>query len=1081
MFLFHTSRIVNNIDIRILNLCSIIRQIANKSTLAVYLLLLLCIEMMSQSLHAAPNQPLEIQAIDLDSGWNLIAFQVIPSESDPASVFSSLGDSFIAAWTYDNELKSWSHYGNSAVGGADFDVGPIMGNVEIGRAYWIHMNSPKNWEIEGSPPSTVPPLDFSQGWNLVGIPTGTSEMPERVSMPSVLVASGAEYNTILKWEANRYKRFTPNNDDVDDFTDFDPNSGHWVNVTSSNFSLTPTLLSSVRADVDVSPQGNYPSFEDLQISESELPLGPDEQTHIVFFEGEDKQQLALSNTGGGILLWELEWAPSSASDAEWLRFNSKRGVTTIENDVINIFLDRTHLSEGTYEGVLTLKSTAGDREFHVVAHVPGLQGEWRGEATIENVNGKKNEVPNIDLHLDFFQDPASDVVLRGLIDSSNSLLWPVDVPLIGYLLDNTGNSFSLSGAYVLPPGDQNNPDYASFGDEDVDWNCNGSVDDTNPFPFPIYRSVELLGYLESGSSDRGYRISGSYAEVIYGMLRDPIRLEGSFTLSRQHYQPFTDRSSIENQESLDGTQAVVLKKDTISRLISPNEMIETTLHFVTDMALQGVKIGVGISADISPKDVKITLASPDGTAVVIHDQADIGSLSNMEFPTRRNTPESLNNFTEIQTHTKGEWKLIIENYGNESGHLNHWYLQLQGQPVFTISGQVKQPSNALVSLLGLPLSYSTTTNPDGTFQFRRIPGIPVNFAASAPGYEPATIDSPGLGSLFTTPQFENSCGNAELIGKTIRKFRPLPGIPVPPSSIDGFPDNLGTRDNPVELELKLNESLSTGIQIIASTTSGPAPLVVDFTVIDSQGLITTPSTVVWDFDDGEGPEQEGQLTANHVFKNPRENGESFTVTVHITAELSISQEILVLPSPNTSPYAFNFFQVSYTAGGSLPMDLHAQTVPTQPYLSVQHADCASFDIDRAPFTTEVDRIFDNDGLVSENNTVSQGIIKGEDTNYQTDLDACGYNVDDGNYDAYPRPAANASCQAPRYQMLCNLGPQIVPPAFSFVDIVTDTGPPDINRAPDPPPRSGVGGIAGFRNQKMITGPLNSFWKEGKKL
>jgi len=226
-------------------------------------------------------------------------------------------------------------------------------------------------------------------------------------MLSVLTASGLDYDTILKWEQGLYRKFTPADTDVDDFTLFDANKGHWVHVKSAGaFNLQPRLLSSVRADVDVEPQGNYPSFEDLQISSSLTPLGPTNQTHIVFLPGEDSQQLALANTGGGILAWDVVWTPQDATNANWLQISSTTGITTIENDVIQLFLDRTRLPKGTYRGNLLLRTTAGNRSFQVVANVADLRGEWRGVAQISNVNGKKNEVADIDLHLDFDLDPS---------------------------------------------------------------------------------------------------------------------------------------------------------------------------------------------------------------------------------------------------------------------------------------------------------------------------------------------------------------------------------------------------------------------------------------------------------------------------------------------------------------------------------------------------------------------------------------------------------------------------------------------------------------------------------------------------
>src|SRR5205085_2014482 len=124
---------------------------------------------------------------------------------------------------------------------------------------------------------------------------------------------------------------------------------------------------------------NYPGPEDRQISLSSTPLDSATQTHISFLAGEDSQTLSIANTGGGILLWRLNWKPQDAANVPWLTFSSKQGVTTIESDVITLGVDRRNLSQGTYHGTLVLETSAGNREFNVVANIGPLQGEWRGK------------------------------------------------------------------------------------------------------------------------------------------------------------------------------------------------------------------------------------------------------------------------------------------------------------------------------------------------------------------------------------------------------------------------------------------------------------------------------------------------------------------------------------------------------------------------------------------------------------------------------------------------------------------------------------------------------------------------------
>jgi subtilisin-like proprotein convertase family protein len=691
--------------------------------------------LVSGLLFAFPSfaQTTATQSIPLASGWNLLVLQIQPTNPNPASVFDSLGVNFAAAWTFDNATRQWSRFARPGTMEATNNSIFSMAELQIGRGYWVYMNAPATWNLTGQIPAVSPPVLMTNGWNLVGIPTGRVPLPESVSMLSVLTAAGFDYDTILKWESGLYRKFTPADTDVDDFTLFDPNRGYWVRVKSGGtFSLQPRLLSSVRADVDVEPQGNYPSFEDLQISPSPVPLNPSNQTHIVFLSGEDTQQIAIANTGGGMLAWDIQWQPSDATNINWLQFSSVSGITTIENDVVQIFLDRTQLPKGTYTGTLVLRTSAGNRSFQVVANVGDLRGEWRGVAKISNVNGRHNEVADIDLHVDFFGDPTTPGLIRGLLDSRNSLLWPLDVPLVGHSGSLSENRITLGGAFILPPGDLNNPPYATFATgadlEDVDWNCNGTLDDINPYPFPLYRSVLLQGKLVSSSASEGLLVSGDYVETVYGMLRTPIRLEGTFTLRRENPKPFSNRRPVANVEDSNGVQPVVYKSFAPgSPLNIPVGLTTNSLSFITDLALQNISVDVDFG-DAPASGVKFTLESPSGQQVILHNQANLGTLRSMSFPSLRNPVQSFDALINSGSPTRGNWKLIIQNSSGIGGKLYFWSLTLQGQPVFTVSGRVVDATTGAgipgqVSLDGLPITAATVAGADGSFTFLVCPAF----------------------------------------------------------------------------------------------------------------------------------------------------------------------------------------------------------------------------------------------------------------------------------------------------------------------------------------------------------------------
>lgn len=1069
---------------------------------AVILLVLHC--QTQKGLVAAEPPP--AQTIQLNAGWNLLSFQVLPTDPSPQSVFGSLGTDFSAVWTFDNQLRRWTMYAREGLPEAEgMSVMPLS-RLDIGKAYWVYMATARTWRLDGLPPTTVPAVDLTQGWNLIGVPTGTATLSESVSIGAVLAAAGLDYDTILRWEITQYGKFTPVDTDVDDFTAFDPSRGYWVNVKSEAFRLQPRLLASVRADVDVEPQGpgNYPSFEDLVISASSVPLSATNQTHIVFLPGEDTQQLALANTGGGILLWRLEWAADSdsAPTVEWLQVSAVQGVTTIENDVVNLYLDRTGLVQGIYRGTLRLVTTAGSREFRVVAHVPGLAGEWRGQAISQSVNGRRNPLPEVDLHLSFYEDPEVPGLIRGFIDSRNALLWPVDVPMVGHILDASGNAFSLNGGYVLPPGDQNNPPYNQFNNtgEDVDWNCDGRLDDLNPYPFPLYRSVTLNGRLTQGSPISGYEIAGQYTEVVYGLLRQPIRVEGIFSIRRENPQPFSNRRPSLNAPET-GTQPVVLK-GLAAPVLVPAGRSTNTLAFTTDMVLLDLAVELDLDSPLGT-DIRATLVAPDGKQARLHDRMAISSLRRLVFPASRRPADSFATaFINAGASTKGDWKLVIENSGTAARMT--WSLRLHGQPVFDLTGRVTdslgRPLPAQISLNGLTIGEVVQAGADGTFLFRRLPGIPLNLSSLLNGYLPIDPTMPGLDARFTLPQFPATCNTPDKLALAAQ-FRPLPVMAFPPFATSGFDPALGTTAKPVELQLIRDPAFTGTTPVLrAIPVWGPAPLDVTFLVDNAP-----TSSLIWRMGDGSQPEFLNQITRRYVYSTSKNDGYRVEVSgdgVEFRAETTVYP----MPSPGHSPYAFNFFQVFFTGGGSVPPDLiiPPPAEPNQPplkanLLTVQHAYAASFDLDLAPHaqpeTSFFDDHFDPNNEFTGANGHSANRQKGfkdEDHNYQVAqgdqlgqwslAGECGYAVDDDFFHPHPKRGATGECkELPRYRIACNIGPQLLPNTPAEVFAVPEIGPPDPTPRP-PQPGFGTGfgasGLAQNRSFRLVTGPLAALYVRG---
>ncbi len=970
----------------------------------------------------------ETQNIPLSSGWNLVTFQVTPANPAPSAVFGSL-PGFRSAWLYDTATKTWKRYlaTTEPRAAAENALPPLqLTNVAVGQAYWIYADSPPaTWTVSGTLPAIVPGVNTKAGWNLIGIPAGTTApLTEKVNLLSVLSRAGFDYDTILRWEAGtqsfqHYSTANNRNTTSQELIPFDPNKAFWANVLTPSL-LQPSLIATVRTDIDVEPAGNFPGLEDLNISGVLGPVATPKpvasQDRIVFFAGEDVQTLSLSNLGGGIMLWDVKWSPtdSPALTIPWLTVSTSstetvatnpagapirdykilNGVTTVENDVIYLRLDRKNLGAGTYHGELMLTTTAGiPKPYHVEAVVPGLQGEWKGYATIDTVSGKKNPVPDIDLFVSFYEDAKTPGLMRGAIDSTNALLWPVDVPLIGYRQNNQGNTFQLTGAFALPPGDQNNEPFDVFDatatGNDANWNNDTKIDSVNPFPFPIHRQVTLSGTLLQGSPMTGYTVTGKYSEVVTGMSPQPIRLEGSFSMDRVASRPFSSRLSgapdtrlgaslPANQadravkpvkaSSDTGIEPVVIKKDELPHTIAAganNFAAPFKVSVTTDQELRNLSLALNWST-LTHTNLIVTLRSPaPARDLLIHNGASLtpDGFKSLIFPDNRPTAGSLSTFLAALTTTKGDWELRIQNNGSTPVTLSSWCLRLEGQAVTSVAGRVLNGTtgvaNVPVSLTGFPYSQTATTDSSGNFTMTRVPLIPLNFTVNSPAFTAADPATPGLSSAFTVPVFPNM--NSTEAGYAAG-FLTMPGAPPAVTGVGGYDD--GSSASP--FVLNVNPVVTTGpAAIVGGPLIGFAPLSVNLAAVNPG------ASVSWNF--GDGTTSTATSPPEKTYTSPK----VYTVTLDspVGGAVEDTEKVIAMPSPNhapaspaavvagasTTPYTAWCFQPFFTSGGALPAGV---TLPTTAgsntsasgakyaeLFMLQHTYAANFDLDLAPKTT----------------------------------------------------------------------------------------------------------------------------------
>lgn len=920
----------------------------------------------------------ETQTFTLSAQWNLISFQVVPDNPNPEALFSTL-PGFQAAWSYDAVNRLWLRYvkpsGTATQQTNDATANRVLAlpPIEPGRAYWVFCSQAvPSWQVSGSVPRgpVFPPLDLRPGWNSIGIPVGaaSSTNAEPVSLLAILTAAGFDYDAILTWENQTFRKMFRPQDTNSPLAGFPPDipfpsydlqkdigRGYWIHVLDPAI-LRPRLVATARPDIDADPLNNFPAKEDVNVSGARPPAIPksvQQQDIIRFFPGEDVQTLSMSNlgdgtnSGGGILLWEAVWLPTTDRNTPepWIRLfaspsererrdqsgqlvsahTNLTGVTTLENDIVYLRLDRKNLGRGEHEGTLLLRTSIGDKSYRVVAEVPGLEGDFKGHAVIQSVNGRRNAVPDVDLVLSFYEDNKVDGLLRGVIDSSQALLWPADVPLIGYRVANQGNQFVLGGSFVLPPGDQNGEPFDKWNEDDttagrdVDWLDDAELDVRNPFPVPIQRTVTLEGELVTANPTEGYVLEGKYTEIVHGMSRRPFLLSGTFHLERHAVRPLSSRRSLDQDT---GVEPVVTKKNAIALPIPAGATRTSSVSIRTEMDLRALQVSLAFNAPLPHSRLVVKLQSPGPNSVelVLYDGTTLANAINpklleaitfpLERPTHGDAVQFLKSVPRTRTGLGQFWNLVISNSGPPAVTLGNWSLRLEGQPVTDVVGVVKDGATPLagvtVALDGVPISlYSGLSGADGIFTLPRVPLLPLNFSAARPGYLPADPSNPGLSTTFTRPFVgQQGLTFTALEGELIDRFNPLAGAPPALAGVPGF--SSGTTNSPFELQLRPQSTAQPFIA--AGPLSGFAGVTVEFHVLNPAADIR------WDFGDGASGDE---AMMSHVYQTPGLYPvRLFTPAGSATPADTV--EVLILSAPGRAP------QKPADLGG-VPTGLSAQT------------------------------------------------------------------------------------------------------------------------------------------------------------
>lgn len=398
----------------------------------------------------------------------------------------------------------------------------VLNEVRIGAGYLLLVSGIQRravFEIGGTELADVVPVVLETGWNLIGFPFDVTVEDEPRLITSLFPVDYLDQiERIAAWDSDEaeYRSYVPSRPEDSLLRRVRPASAYWIRSLDA-VEVRPRLVVAAPADEDQAPLqvpaaevgANWvPGPEDVETSPRGVRAVFDSaasQAWIRIPAYDVTLRLPLYNAGVGVVGWMAEVSPYSGHPIEGtvaldnseaannvFTLAARRGVVSNDPGTIEIGVNRARLVPATYLADLEVRSSVGDeRRFTLAVEVGGLNGQWAGFVTIETVNGRRNAVPDIDVHLHVSADGLDGSrLLRGFIDSRETLLWPVDAPLLGQMLEprlspgwrrDYRTRFVLEGDVTLPPADRNRFPFDRFPETTVEWErCVTAADSASP-------------------------------------------------------------------------------------------------------------------------------------------------------------------------------------------------------------------------------------------------------------------------------------------------------------------------------------------------------------------------------------------------------------------------------------------------------------------------------------------------------------------------------------------------------------------------------------------------------------------------